>query len=85
MTALVRDLGAELEAPVGCVLEGGYDIDVLACCVAVTMETLASAGPAGPDAGTGAVPVHPLAGHAIARLSPLWPDTWPDVSPEPRM
>jgi acetoin utilization deacetylase AcuC-like enzyme len=103
MTALVRDLGAELGAPVGCVLEGGYDVDVLARCVAVTMETLASTGPAGSasigpagsasigpagsdsDADTGAVPVHPLAGDAIARLSPLWPDTWPGVSPEPRM
>ncbi len=73
MTALVRDLGAELGAPVGCVLEGGYDVDVLARCVAVTMRTLAS-GPAGADVDTGAVPVHPLAAQAIERLSPLWPD-----------
>ena len=42
MTALVRDLGAELEAPVGCVLEGGYDVDALARCVVLTMETLAA-------------------------------------------
>jgi acetoin utilization deacetylase AcuC-like enzyme len=46
MTALVRDLAAELEAPVGCVLEGGYDVDALARCVALTMETLAA--PASP-------------------------------------
>ncbi len=62
MTALVRDLGAELGAPVGCVLEGGYDVDVLARCVAVTMETLASAGPAGSEPGcvdTGARPGAP--------------------------
>jgi acetoin utilization deacetylase AcuC-like enzyme len=39
MTALVRDLGAELGAPVGCVLEGGYDVDVLARCVAVAVRT----------------------------------------------
>ncbi|HWD68861.1 MAG TPA: histone deacetylase [Solirubrobacteraceae bacterium] len=45
MTELVRDLAAELEAPVGCVLEGGYDIDALARCVVLTMETLAA--PAG--------------------------------------
>jgi acetoin utilization deacetylase AcuC-like enzyme len=45
MTALVRDLGAELEAPVGCVLEGGYDVDALARCVTLTMETLAAPAP----------------------------------------
>ncbi|MGH2860706.1 MAG: histone deacetylase family protein [Solirubrobacteraceae bacterium] len=42
MTELVRDIAAELEAPVGCVLEGGYDVDALARCVALTMETLAA-------------------------------------------
>jgi acetoin utilization deacetylase AcuC-like enzyme len=42
MTALVRDLGAELQAPVGCVLEGGYDVGALARCVVATMETLAA-------------------------------------------
>ena len=79
MTALVRDLGAELEVPVGCVLEGGYDVDALARCVALTMQTLAApvtADPAGPAAGAGmgAVPVHPLAGEALERLAPLWPE-----------
>jgi acetoin utilization deacetylase AcuC-like enzyme len=85
MTALVRDLGAELGAPVGCVLEGGYNVEALARCVAATMETLASGGRAGSssDADMGAVPVHPLAAEAIARLSPLWPDTWPDVISQP--
>ncbi len=47
MTELVRDLGAELAAPVGCVLEGGYDVDALARCVVLTMQTLAA------EAGTG--------------------------------
>ncbi|HUY58413.1 MAG TPA: histone deacetylase [Solirubrobacteraceae bacterium] len=79
MTALVRALGAELGAPVGCVLEGGYDVEALARCVAVTMERLASDAPAGPDADThtDAVPVHPLAAEAIARLLPLWPNIGP--------
>jgi len=45
MTELVRDLAAELEAPLGCLLEGGYDVDALARCVTLTMETLAA--PAG--------------------------------------
>jgi acetoin utilization deacetylase AcuC-like enzyme len=75
MTQLVRDLGAELEAPVGCVLEGGYDVDALARCVTMTMETLAAgAGAAASDIGLGAIPVHPLAVDALARLHPLWPD-----------
>ncbi len=75
MTELVRDLGLEIEAPVGCVLEGGYDVDALARCVVLTMETLAApaSGPAGPEADPTAIPVHPLAADALARLQPLWP------------
>lgn len=75
MTALARDLGAELEAPVGCVLEGGYDVDALARCVALTMETLASpaSGLAGPEADPAGIPVHPLAAAALGRLALLWP------------
>ena len=75
MTELVRDLGVELEAPVGCVLEGGYDVDSLARCVAITMETLAAAtGATASELGPGATPVHPLATEALVRLRPLWPD-----------
>jgi acetoin utilization deacetylase AcuC-like enzyme len=73
MTAVVRDL----EAPIGCVLEGGYDVDALARCVALTMQTLASGGRAGmeiPEAGTDRIPVHALADEARTRLAPLWPD-----------
>jgi acetoin utilization deacetylase AcuC-like enzyme len=73
MAALVRDL----EAPVGCVLEGGYDVDALARCVALTMQTLAAGGRAGEDipaAETGLIPVHPLAHEARIRLASLWPD-----------
>jgi acetoin utilization deacetylase AcuC-like enzyme len=36
-----------LGKPVGCVLEGGYDLDALADSVAVTMETLAEGGEPG--------------------------------------
>jgi acetoin utilization deacetylase AcuC-like enzyme len=39
-------LGAELGAPVGAVLEGGYDLDALAASVAATMEGLADGGEA---------------------------------------
>ncbi len=74
MTELVRDLGLEIEAPVGCVLEGGYDVDALARCVLLTMETLASEPGSGPDSpDLERIPVHPLATDALERLRPLWP------------
>ncbi len=78
MTRLVRDLGAELGAPVGCVLEGGYDVAALARCVSLTMEALAAGG-ASAAAGqeTKEIPVHPLANGALERLAPLWPDLAP--------
>ena len=40
----MRVLGDELSAPVGAVLEGGYDLDALAGSVAATMEALADGG-----------------------------------------
>jgi acetoin utilization deacetylase AcuC-like enzyme len=71
MTALMRDLGAELEVPVGCVLEGGYEVDTLARCVTLTMETLAApVGSGEPDAGE--IPVHEFAHKAFERLAPFW-------------
>ena len=73
MTALVRDLGAELELPVGCVLEGGYDVDALARCVALTMQTLAAAPGADGGTDTEVFPIHQLAREALERLQPLWP------------
>jgi acetoin utilization deacetylase AcuC-like enzyme len=47
MAAHVRDLGAELGAPVGAVLEGGYDLGALSVSVAATMDALANGTPAG--------------------------------------
>ena len=40
MTTAMRRLGEELEAPVGFVLEGGYELDALARSVAATLEAL---------------------------------------------
>jgi acetoin utilization deacetylase AcuC-like enzyme len=40
MAAAIRDLGAELEAPVLVVLEGGYDLGALSASVAATIEAL---------------------------------------------
>jgi acetoin utilization deacetylase AcuC-like enzyme len=41
MTAALRDVGAELGAPVLVCLEGGYDPDALAASVVATLDTLA--------------------------------------------
>ena len=38
MATLVRDFAAEMNAPLGAVLEGGYDVDALAECVVATLE-----------------------------------------------
>jgi acetoin utilization deacetylase AcuC-like enzyme len=46
MARLVRDLGADADAPVGAVLEGGYDPPALAESVAATMAALAGEGEA---------------------------------------
>jgi acetoin utilization deacetylase AcuC-like enzyme len=42
MAAQVRALGAGVGAPVGALLEGGYDLEALAASVAATMEALAN-------------------------------------------
>ncbi|MEA2474875.1 MAG: hypothetical protein QOE06_2790 [Thermoleophilaceae bacterium] len=55
MALQVRSLGQELGAPVGAVLEGGYDLAALAQSVAATMEAFAEGGDAPraePDAVT---------------------------------
>jgi acetoin utilization deacetylase AcuC-like enzyme len=66
MASRLRALGEELGAPVGAVLEGGYDLDALASSVAETMATLAG----------GAVPPEvardPLADEAAELLGRYW-------------
>jgi len=46
MARHARDLGARVGAPVGAVLEGGYDLAALAECVPATMRALAGDRPA---------------------------------------
>ncbi len=70
MAAEMGALAADLEAPVGAVLEGGYDTDALADSVAATMDVLASGG----DART--VEPGPLV-RAAAENAARW---WPGVS-----
>jgi len=67
LTRRVRALGEEVGAPVGAVLEGGYDLDSLAASVAVTMEAFTDGlePPAPP-------PRHPLASRAATVLRRYW-------------
>ena len=66
MSNRMRALGEELGAPVGAVLEGGYDLGALADSVAETMEAL-SGGPLQPE-----VARHPLAEDAAEVLGRYW-------------
>jgi acetoin utilization deacetylase AcuC-like enzyme len=53
MACHVRDLAAQAGAPIGAVLEGGYDLEALPACVLATMRALAGEGEAvssAPDA-----------------------------------
>jgi acetoin utilization deacetylase AcuC-like enzyme len=69
MTAAVRRLGEELAAPVGVVLEGGYDLGALGRSVAATVSELAADEPA----RGGEVAVSPLAAAAVERAARFWP------------
>jgi acetoin utilization deacetylase AcuC-like enzyme len=66
MTGRVRALGEELGAPVGAVLEGGYDLTALADSVAETMAGLTD-GPVPAEVGR-----DPLADEAAAVLGRYW-------------
>ena len=69
MTASVRRAADGVGAPVGLVLEGGYDLGALAGSMAALMPVLTSASvPAGH-----VVERHPLAAQAFSRLAPWWP------------
>ena len=67
LAAQVRDLGRELGAPVGVVLEGGYALDALARSVAATLEAL------GGDDAAGDVEADAVTTRAAAHLSRWWP------------
>jgi acetoin utilization deacetylase AcuC-like enzyme len=73
MTRSVRRIGEEIEAPVGCVLEGGYALEALARSVAATLAALQE--PVVPAAvsgqSDGAAPR--VVNAALERLSEWWP------------
>jgi acetoin utilization deacetylase AcuC-like enzyme len=70
MAGSVRRLADALDVPVGIVLEGGYELEALARGVIATLEVAGAPQAPAPDP---ALPVHPLAQDAIARLAPRWP------------
>jgi acetoin utilization deacetylase AcuC-like enzyme len=66
MACHVRDFAKELGVPVGAVLEGGYDVDALAECVAATLAAFGGKGEtvsAAPD---------PLTSRAAAQIGHYW-------------
>jgi len=68
MTSATRRVCAELSAPVGCVLEGGYALKALGRSVAATLEALS--GPL--QVVSDPVEVDPLANAALGRLAGYW-------------
>jgi acetoin utilization deacetylase AcuC-like enzyme len=69
MAGTLRRLAAELGAPIGAVLEGGYDLRALAASTVATLRALTAGDPpAAPD-----VPLMPQAREVAARLVERWP------------
>jgi acetoin utilization deacetylase AcuC-like enzyme len=69
LAGTMRRLAAELEVPLGAVLEGGYDLRALAASTAATLRVLTAANP--PAAVE--VPLLPEARAAAKRLGAHWP------------
>ena len=67
MALWMRRLGDELGAPVGAVLEGGYDLRALAGSTAATLEALRDGG------DPGSVEPHPVAARAAGAVGRWWP------------
>jgi acetoin utilization deacetylase AcuC-like enzyme len=70
MASSMRRVCAELEVPIGGVLEGGYDLGALARSVAATLEVLGAPEPSAPTEG---LAVAPEAEEARRRLEEWWP------------
>jgi acetoin utilization deacetylase AcuC-like enzyme len=70
MTATLRRACAEVGAPIGLVLEGGYSVEALAGSMAALIPVL---GGRDVPAAVDPPPVHELAVAAAERLAPWWP------------
>ena len=75
MTRSLRAVGEELEAPVGCVLEGGYALGALARSVAATLAALNEPLSAGRCSRPGRAAARTRAARprALERLAAWWP------------
>jgi acetoin utilization deacetylase AcuC-like enzyme len=69
MTATLRACCDAIGAPVGLVLEGGYDVGALAGSMAALMPVLVGESMPDPDV----VETHPLAAEAVERVRRYWP------------
>jgi len=69
MTASIRRAADAVGAPVGLVLEGGYDLGALSRSMAALMPVLVAEETPAPES----LDVHPLAERALERLAPYWP------------
>jgi acetoin utilization deacetylase AcuC-like enzyme len=67
MARYVREVADSFGAPVGAVLEGGYDLKALAASTAATLEALRDGGE------PPSVAPHPLAARAAEHLARWWP------------
>ena len=70
MAASLRRAADGVGAPLGVVLEGGYDLGALSRSMAAVMPVLMDGST--PSADAAQVDVHPLARDAVARLQPWW-------------
>ena len=68
MARHVRDMAERVGAPLGAVLEGGYEPDVLADCVVETLDALA-----GSESPTSTAPEALLTSRAAAQIGHYWP------------
>jgi acetoin utilization deacetylase AcuC-like enzyme len=69
MAASLRRAADDVGAPLGLVLEGGYDLGALSRSMAALMPVLVADAAPSPDR----VEVHPLSATAAERLRPYWP------------
>ncbi|MBV9943088.1 MAG: histone deacetylase [Solirubrobacterales bacterium] len=74
MTRSMRRICRTLEAPLGCVLEGGYALGALARSVAATLAALQEPLRVAEPAAGNADGAPPLVGEARGRLSEWWPE-----------
>jgi len=69
MASSLRRAADDVGAPLGLVLEGGYDLGALSRSMAALMPVVVADGSPEPVS----VDVHPLATSALERLQPYWP------------